>query len=935
MTAARLPVVGADNGDWGEVLNTFLGVAHNSDGSLQASALQTAGGLTTSQLGVANGVASLNGTGHIPTTQLGSGTGGTSTYLRGDGSWVALSGGGGSSSLQGDSDVTLTSPSNNQVLTYNGTTSMWVNQTTTAAQVGALSSSANLSTIAAANATSGTVGMAGYKITSLGNGSASTDAAAFGQIPTTASSIGGLVASNNLSDVTSATTARGNLGLGTASTQNNSFFLQSSNNLSDVADAGSSRANIHIPALTPAACVTTSNVTLSGFQTIDGYTLASGDLVLLTGQATASQNGLWNAANGSWTRPTEFATGTNIKGRTCAVLNGTTYGSSSWILNAPTAGVTVDTSSQTWTNQSAAGGGGGSYVASPTSTTDQEGYVPLVLSPSGTTQWGMPWEFNVLGYGAKGNGVCVTDGSMTSGSAVLTCSTSTPFTSADVGKAIMVKYATTAATGSSLVTTIASFQSSSQVTLSASATNTVSSATVLYGTDDTTAFQNAVNAAVTYAQAHAYYAEVVVPPSNGPFYAIAGALQTGGSTLGNSQITLPVIGPTVGKVTLVLKGGEDAAGPRYWNQTTPAFNGPSLVSFGVFTSASLQSTSINNNGNPAMIGGPSGKNGYGTSALLFSNMLLVVKGLSLLTTHSADGFGYSALNLHGLACANLFDISYGTIGVVLLSQGGGDFNVTGTFAAGLSIGILMPAAGNNDSNQVRNIICQGGYTYGFFATEHTDIHGLTMLYCWSGLCLVGDYGDSGVGDGALHAIHATQVSIEACSYHVNIIGQGTNEPTFHGSLDTEGTIEIRDTGLVGTTQGQFLAAAKGQITLTGSVSTINLTGGAGGSGTLMRIITEQQAPGPVTTPTYTLGTAQINAFWRYATVYVTGGTGTNLTSIQVSEYMGGTTTPALTTIYTQSGGSLPSMNFRLSPGQWWVINTSGSGTAPTLQWVLD
>jgi hypothetical protein len=33
----RLPTPGSDNGTWGEVLNEFLGVEHNSDGSLKAS----------------------------------------------------------------------------------------------------------------------------------------------------------------------------------------------------------------------------------------------------------------------------------------------------------------------------------------------------------------------------------------------------------------------------------------------------------------------------------------------------------------------------------------------------------------------------------------------------------------------------------------------------------------------------------------------------------------------------------------------------------------------------------------------------------------------------------------------------------------------------------------------------------------------------------
>jgi hypothetical protein len=40
---SRLPVPGSDDGTWGDVLNDFLSQAHNSDGSLKASALSAAG----------------------------------------------------------------------------------------------------------------------------------------------------------------------------------------------------------------------------------------------------------------------------------------------------------------------------------------------------------------------------------------------------------------------------------------------------------------------------------------------------------------------------------------------------------------------------------------------------------------------------------------------------------------------------------------------------------------------------------------------------------------------------------------------------------------------------------------------------------------------------------------------------------------------------
>lgn len=44
---ARLPIPGSDDGTWGTVLNGFLDVSHNADGSLQTSAIQASGGLTS------------------------------------------------------------------------------------------------------------------------------------------------------------------------------------------------------------------------------------------------------------------------------------------------------------------------------------------------------------------------------------------------------------------------------------------------------------------------------------------------------------------------------------------------------------------------------------------------------------------------------------------------------------------------------------------------------------------------------------------------------------------------------------------------------------------------------------------------------------------------------------------------------------------------
>jgi hypothetical protein len=129
------------------------------------------------------------------------------------------------------------------------------------------------------------------------------------------------------------------------------------------ANIGTNRFGLHVPELTPAATVATSNIaSLSApGATINGYSLAAGDLLLLTVQSTASQNGLWqwNGASSALTRITEFPSGAVVNGgRVCHVKLGT-YAGYYWVLATPTAGITIDTSSQTWVE----GGGGSSGVS--------------------------------------------------------------------------------------------------------------------------------------------------------------------------------------------------------------------------------------------------------------------------------------------------------------------------------------------------------------------------------------------------------------------------------------------------------------------------------------------------------------------------------------------------------------------------------------------
>jgi hypothetical protein len=94
--------------------------------------------------------------------------------------------------------------------------------------------------------------------------------------------------------------------------------------------------------------------------------------------------------------------------------------------------------------------------------------------------------YNVRDYGAAADRQRVTDGVMTNASAILTSATAA-WAARDVGKTVYVAGA--GAAGAELASTIASRQSATQVTLAAVASTSVSGAQIVWGTDDTAAFQ--------------------------------------------------------------------------------------------------------------------------------------------------------------------------------------------------------------------------------------------------------------------------------------------------------------------------------------------------------------------------------------------------------------------------------------------------------------
>ena len=96
----------------------------------------------------------------------------------------------------------------------------------------------------------------------------------------------------------------------------------------------------------PVACATLTNITLSGLQTIDGYTTLSGDRVIVKNQTTTANNGIYIASSGSWSRSSDADTWNELVSAIAFVEYGTQAGSA-WFCTV-TPGGTLGVTPVTW-----------------------------------------------------------------------------------------------------------------------------------------------------------------------------------------------------------------------------------------------------------------------------------------------------------------------------------------------------------------------------------------------------------------------------------------------------------------------------------------------------------------------------------------------------------------------------------------------------------
>jgi|SRR5215469_5625825 len=432
-------------------------------------------------------------------------------------------------------------------------------------------------------------------------------------------------------------------------------------------------------------------------------------------------------------------------------------------------------------------------------------------------------------------------------------------------------------------------------------------------TDDTAAIQAAINSAVAACIANSsFYCEVWF--SSG-IYRVAGPLVQGGTTFGNSQITLPVVaaGTSNLKVTLVLRGNAADVALPHWNQTVSQKSGSVLYT----TTAGTTGTVVDAvHGYCTCVGGPTIQQGYGGgTGNAWSNMLVVVTGIEVMSSTPNPTMG--GFNFEGLLEAVILNSGYYVDAPPGPGNGSGGpttmnyyIATPANFTNQLAHGLKMPTTNNNDLCIVDDWSNEGGW-YGLTLGEHTHVRDMRAVYCGWGLMLDNTTGTP-------HSSKVDFASVEVCQNIMGVLGSGTYKIDIE-LLDVESVGYIWDSnsnmnGVINIAANE--APSKGVMASYGNGAWIGNWNATPTNGAGIRLINRDVIPGAVLTPPSVpaASTDAWNGYARDAAVTIQGGTGV---SVSVDGNAAAIPTPC--TVIVPTGKK---------------YNLGAYTVAPTFKWVL-
>lgn len=84
----------------------------------------------------------------------------------------------------------------------------------------------------------------------------------------------------------------------------------------------------------PCVAATTGNATLSGEQTIDGVSVISSNRVLVKAQTDQTENGIYVASTGTWSRAADFNSSRDVTQGTRVYVHSGSTGSGDYVLTS-------------------------------------------------------------------------------------------------------------------------------------------------------------------------------------------------------------------------------------------------------------------------------------------------------------------------------------------------------------------------------------------------------------------------------------------------------------------------------------------------------------------------------------------------------------------------------------------------------------------------
>lgn len=521
-----------------------------------------------------------------------------------------------------------------------------------------------------------------------------------------------------------------------------------------------------------------------------------------------------------------------------------------------------------------------------------------IQSPYGGGGGTQPWQFRPESYGAVGNGqVCAdvtTNGTTTITSAKISADP------AAVGKTVMINGANGTTSGP-LIATINSVSGTNVVLSSAAGASQVSCQAV-WGTDDTAAFNSAFSAALTYALANNYRAQVLCKDKI--YMLTAAPTQSTGPTY-NTQVKIPfsdLTGATQKLMIDFLGAGAHQGTAQFFQSSTPNLSGTCLVS-----TQTAPSTPDPTFGVQSVVGGPSGGGSFTAG---FANTHVHIDGIEIfcpvLTNMKAWNLGFLAGATWGSFAANIFaPATQGTHPQLT------DLPALGSFQGSKGVGCIFPYNGNNDDVAGTRFAVEG-YETCVSIQDHFSC--LNLMTVYADLAIL--YASTQGGSGNSNLVYIGNWSCEA--YNGGFLADG-GYVTLDARMTTEtasGADPSYDVKDQGSNIHGYLSVADNNGRTNRRPVVTNCAN--------LAVVNNMLGPGhwatPPSVPSST--TAQQNTGWRDAWVSVHCGAGVTVSVIAVD----GTTTGLTVAAASSTAVRVPSGK---------NITLTYAGGTPTWDWWLD